>query len=208
MFKRMFIDKNGTEVNLDDKQKREYSAEGTYKAHGFEYNKVNDISNINDLVLELYQYSENGTPKAYCFQTFGKGLWSTCYGYISFDASFSKITNITFYKHGETPGLGAEIEQNWFQQNFVGKEIFNDKNELVSITVKKGRVDNSIEKEKRHFVDGISGSTITSNGVSGFLLKDISLFLGFINKVRLANAIPTEPLKTDTVNLQSSIHNN
>ena len=57
----------------------------------------------------------------------GKGLWSSLYGYFAIDKNnFSTVKGITFYKHGETPGLGAEITKEWFKSSFTGKEVYLD----------------------------------------------------------------------------------
>ena len=92
------------------------------------------------------------------------------YGYFALDKNnFSTVKGITFYEHGDTPGLGAEISKKWFQNNFIDKEIYN-KNTLVSINVAKaGMADISNIYE----VDGISGATITSYGVTELLKRDL-----------------------------------
>ncbi len=104
----------------------------------------------------------------------GKGLWSTLYGYFALENDLNTVMGITFYKHGETPGLGGEVEKKWFQENFVGKKIFDQTGELVSIKVVKGKVNDVYSGEAlNHGVDGISGATITSRGVSDFLKRDL-----------------------------------
>ncbi len=110
----------------------------------------------------------------------GKGLWSSLYGYFAIDANnYSTVKGITFYAHGETPGLGAEISKKWFQNNFIGKEIYSINNNLKSITVIKGKA--SIDN--KYQVDGISGATITSNGVTTLLKRDLERYQPyFINK--------------------------
>ena len=103
----------------------------------------------------------------------GKGLWGSLYGYFALDAdNFSTVKGITFYKHKETPGLGAEISEKWFQSNFIGKEIY-DNNILTSINVTKAGLAN---KAALHEVDGISGATITSNGVTNLLKRDLKRY--------------------------------
>jgi len=85
------------------------------------------------------------------------------------------VKGITFYKHGETPGLGGEIEKKWFQENFIGKKIFNDGGKLMSVSVAKGKA-----MDENHEVDGISGATITSKGVSDFLKNDLLRYIDFL----------------------------
>tara|TARA_R110002072_G_scaffold241027_11_gene399781 strand:+ start:62986 stop:63726 length:741 start_codon:yes stop_codon:yes gene_type:complete len=112
----------------------------------------------------------------------GKGLWSTLYGYLALEADKNHVKGIQFYKHGETPGLGGEVENPKWTAKWQGKEILNDKGELVSITVKKGKVNESVASEKRHAVDGLAGATITSNGVSKFVRKDLQAFGTYLQK--------------------------
>ena len=131
-----------------------------------------DLLEIEDKAKGAINYFYNDEPyylvyksqNAIIIPISGKGLWSTLYGYFALDVDLETVKGITFYKHGETPGLGAEVEKPWFQSNFKGKKIFNENNELVSIKVYKSSSGDDI-----HGVDGISGATVTSNGVTNFL---------------------------------------
>ena len=103
----------------------------------------------------------------------GKGLWSSLFGYFAIDANnFSTVKGITFYAHGETPGLGAEISKEWFQSNYIGKEIYSGE-ELLSINVTKAGL---ADKSNLYEVDGISGATITSRGVTELLKRDLKRY--------------------------------
>jgi len=124
---------------------------------------------------KLFSIRDVETSKAYAYvyPIIGKGLWSTLYGYLSVTPSGNRIIGITFYKHGETPGLGAEIEKNWFRKNFIGKELYKNGN-FKGITVAKGKSENELgyKNNKKHIVDGISGATITSKGVEKMLASE------------------------------------
>ena len=126
--------------------------------------------------LPLY-ISDN--KDATMFPISGKGLWSTMYGYIALKDDLNTILGITFYKHGETPGLGAEIDRAWFQDNFKNKLLFDEEKNFVSIKVMKGKSDGS-----HHAVDGISGATMTSNGVTKLLSYDIGRYLNYIKSIK------------------------
>ncbi len=117
----------------------------------------------------------------------GKGLWSTLYGYLALESDGDTVRGITFYKHGETPGLGGEVENPQWTAMWEGKQILGEGGELVSITVKKGKVDPSIAKEKRHYVDGLAGATITSNGVTKFVRNDLETFRPYLASVAQKN---------------------
>lgn len=101
----------------------------------------------------------------------GKGLWSTLYGFLVLEDDTNTIGGITFYKHGETPGLGGEVDNPKWKAKWEGRKAYDDSGE-PAIRVVKGAVGTA--DVDPHKVDALSGATITSNGVS-FLLE---LWLG------------------------------
>ena len=146
-----------------------------------------NTENSKNTLYPLYIYREEQKVVAYAFPVVGQGLWSTLYGYLSLEANAEEVRGLTFSEHGETPGLGAEIEKDWFQKNFKGKSIWDSKkNKLMSVTVVKGKVDNVIKDadKKQYYVDGISGATITSRGVTMMLKKELNKYEPFFGKVR------------------------
>ncbi len=133
-----------------------------------------------DRLYPVYILKENGVRMAYTIPIIGKGLWSKLYGYLSLKDDFNTINGITFYKHGETPGLGAEIAADWFQKNFVGKKILDRNGKFVSVSVVKGKAQDYYEDpDLSHYVDGISGATITSQGVTDMVRKDLANYQSF-----------------------------
>jgi len=128
---------------------------------------------VSDLPLCLYQ--PKGDIKAYIIPINTRGLWGKIEGYLAFEKDGSTVKGFTVYKHNETPGLGGEIEQAWFQENFQGKKIVNRSGKFVSISISKGSVPESLPEEKKiNYVDGISGATFTGKYLTvGF--KDILL---------------------------------
>ncbi len=135
-------------------------------------------------LMPVYELMENGEIKAYIIPISGKGLWSTIYGYLALGIDATTVKGITFYQHGETPGLGGEIEKEWFTSNFIGKRIRDEEGKLVSITVLKGKVQEKIpEEEQYHYVDGISGATITGRGLNDFLEEDLQRYEPFFKKM-------------------------
>ncbi|HMB69462.1 MAG TPA: NADH:ubiquinone reductase (Na(+)-transporting) subunit C [bacterium] len=135
--------------------------------------------------LLLYQcLDESGNVVAYTFPIQGQGLWSTCYGYFALEGDLDHVRGITFYKHGETPGLGGEIEQSWFQDQFVGKEVRDEKGEIVSVTVVKGSAATQHASELEHYVDGISGATITSKAVSDMIKSSLQEYEPYFGQIR------------------------
>ena len=110
----------------------------------------NDDYSINKLILPIRGY----------------GLWGTLYGYVSIENDFNTIAGIEFYDHKETPGLGAEVDNPKWKNLWPGKEIYQ--NGEVSLSVIKGKVDNN-DKDAQYEIDGLSGATITSRGVTNMI---------------------------------------
>lgn len=134
---------------------------------------------------EVYEaVGEGAKAKAWVLPVSGKGLWSILYGFLALDSTGKTVKGITFYEHGETPGLGGEVENPEWKAQWPGKTIYDDKGELVSVKVKKGKVDPSVAVERAHYVDGLSGATITSNGVTALVRKDLTAFEPFLKRVR------------------------
>jgi Na+-transporting NADH:ubiquinone oxidoreductase subunit C len=126
---------------------------------------------------------ENGNLEMLILPIEGKGLWSTLYGFLALDADMDTIRGITFYEHGETPGLGGEIDNPSWKALWQNRKAF-DQDGDVDIAVIKGRA--GPPSEDPHRVDGLSGATMTSKGVSNL----VQFWLGengfgpYINKVK------------------------
>ncbi|HBO38927.1 MAG TPA: Na(+)-translocating NADH-quinone reductase subunit C [Pasteurellaceae bacterium] len=91
---------------------------------------------------------------------YGRGLWSTMYGFLSVQPDGNTVNGITYYEHGETPGLGGEIENPRWQAQFAGKKLYTEQNQPAL------HVGKAASNDKEHGIDAISGSTLTSNGVN------------------------------------------
>ena len=152
---------------------------------------INDLSEIENKSTGEVRYYHGDSEylpmyietekKVMIMPVSGKGLWSSLFGYFAIDTNdYSTVRGITFYAHGETPGLGAEISKKWFQNNFVGKEIYSSDDILESVTVLKGKAPSNSKYE----VDGISGATITSNGVTELLDRDLKRYEPYFIKNR------------------------
>ncbi|MFP4039269.1 MAG: FMN-binding protein [Desulfosudaceae bacterium] len=124
--------------------------------------------NTNPRELPIYlNIREDNTIKNYIIPINTKGVWGDIKGYLAMEEDGRTIAGFTVYKHSETPGLGGEIEKQWFQENFVGKKIVDQSNEFMSVAVAKGAVEDRIpEARQAYYVDGISGATLTGNYLS------------------------------------------
>ena len=114
----------------------------------------------------VYHVVEGGQIKTIIVPIVGKGLWSTMYGFLAIEKDANTIAGITFYEHGETPGLGGEVENPRWQALWPGRKILDSKG-AVAIQVIKGNAGSPADDP--HKVDGLSGATITSRGVSATL---------------------------------------
>jgi len=120
-------------------------------------------SEDQDGLMPIYlAMDDNKKIRSYIIPVETRGLWGKIYGYLALEDDGSTIVGFTVYKHSETPGLGGEIENRWFQENFVGKKIVDQNNNFVSVSVAKGRAAEQVSEDKRlNYVDGISGATLT-----------------------------------------------
>lgn len=106
----------------------------------------------------------------------GQGLWGPIWGYISLEQDLSTIYGAVFDHKAETPGLGAEIKYPIFTEQFKGKKILDENGELVGIDVRKG------DAEEYNEVDGISGGTITSDGVEVMIAENLEAYIPFLKE--------------------------
>ena len=112
---------------------------------------------------DIYKVYKDGKFSRYIFPVVGKGLWSTLKGFAAVDASGEKVVGLTFYSHGETPGLGGEIDSVKFKSDWASQKVIYKDNK-VALKVAKG-----VAKDKTYEVDGLSGATLTGNGVSDMM---------------------------------------
>lgn len=127
-------------------------------------NREEDIAGLRRLEKYSLVYLVNGKAiQQIILPVRGKGLWSTMYGYVAIDEDLTTIRGISFYQHGETPGLGGEIENSQWQAGWQGKKMYSE--DKVSLQVVKGKA--RAEGEAAQYeVDGLSGATITAEGVN------------------------------------------
>lgn len=134
-------------------------------ADAFSINVANEAKKpVDERLLPIYVCNLDGTTK-YIIPLAGMGLWGPIWGYVSVDSDGSTIYGAFFDHQGETPGLGAEITKPAFTDQFDGKMLFKNGVFYPIEVMKKGQV----PQGNQDYVDGISGGTITSKGVSAML---------------------------------------
>lgn len=103
-----------------------------------------------------------GKPEMVVLPIQGYGLWGTIYGFLTLESDMNTIKGISFYDHKETPGLGARIEEPKWRATWNGIHSYDDKGEVATGVTKAGN-------PKDNWIDGISGATLTSRGVSNMI---------------------------------------
>ncbi len=173
--KQSVIDMNGKALS-----KEEVEALG-YK--GGEAENVDILKEMKkpeaDRILPMYVYEKSDGKKYYIVSTTGKGLWDVIWGCIALEDDMNTIAGVAFDHKAETPGLGAEIKDNkaWVKQ-FTGKKIY-DNGAYRSVFVRKGGA-----KDDTYEVDGISGATITADGVSEMLGRGLKYYEPFFKSIK------------------------
>lgn len=137
-----------------------------------------NLSDDPDNPLTLYVFEKDG-ERGYVIPTKGRGLWGGIFANIALADDLNTIVGITFSHVSETPGLGAEIASEAFCNQFIGKQILDELDNVVSVAVVKHADMNDV-----HQVDAISGGTMTSNGVSEMLATQLALYQDFIKEMR------------------------
>lgn len=113
----------------------------------------------------------------------GKGLWDAIWGYVAMDENMV-IQGAYFDHKGETPGLGANIKQRYFMDDFNGEKLLTASGEFKGITVAKGNNDPKNLIKDDYEVDALAGATITGDGVSAMIKSDLKLYLPFFKNLK------------------------
>ncbi|MDG1580470.1 Na(+)-translocating NADH-quinone reductase subunit C [Pseudomonas sp. GOM6] len=128
-----------------------------------------DIASIKrrEQFTTVYMVEQDGELQTLILPVRGYGLWSTLHGFIAVKGDLNTVVGFGFYQHGETPGLGGEVDNPKWKGLWVGKTLFDD-NGALAVEIIKGSVDPQSPKAE-HQVDGLAGATLTSNGVNNLL---------------------------------------
>jgi len=136
-----------------------------------------------DRLYPVFVFHEEGDADAaisYIFPVYGNGLWDNIWGYLALQTDMATIEGITFSHAGETPGLGARITSSDVQQRYKEKSIYSEDGELVSVIMQKG--EGKDYSGDPHKVDGLSGATITAEGVNKMLKSYLEHYRAYMEK--------------------------
>ncbi|WP_028239570.1 Na(+)-translocating NADH-quinone reductase subunit C [Stutzerimonas azotifigens] len=128
-----------------------------------------DIASIKrrERYSTVYMVENDGKLDTLILPIRGYGLWSTLYGFMAVKGDLNTVVGLGFYQHGETPGLGGEVDNPKWRGQWPGKTLY-DENGKLSVQIVKGGVDPQSPRAE-HQVDALAGATLTSNGVNNLL---------------------------------------
>jgi len=145
-----------------------------------EQGAAKDPSYLRKLPLFVSE-SEKGT--FYVAPIRGKGLWDAIWAYVALDKDM--VVQGIFLDHkGETPGLGANINQRFFMDDFIGEHLYDKSGNFAGIKVAKGNGDPKNERKTDNKVDAIAGSTITGDGVSAMIKNELKLYIPYFKTLK------------------------
>lgn len=128
-----------------------------------------DIAGIKrqERYTTVYMVEKDGQVQTLILPVRGYGLWSTLHGFIAVEGDLNTVVGMGFYQHGETPGLGGEVDNPKWKGQWPGKTLYDEDGNLA-VQVVKGGVDPQSPRAN-HQVDALAGATLTSNGVDHLL---------------------------------------
>lgn len=174
MVKQEVLNSKGDLVNSDEVIKAGYIGG---KAENIKV-KLELAKPVEKRLLPLYIFKDKKSNEFFVIRLLGKGLWDEISGYLALEKDKNTVAGASFDHKSETPGMGAEMKDNpKFKAQFQGKKIFDKVGKMVSIKVVKGGA-----KDKEHDVDGISGATLTSDGITNMLSGSLTAYEAFFNK--------------------------
>ena len=167
---------------IEDQISLDFNGNSISDVDAFEIDIAKEIKKeVKKQNLPIFIAEKDG-QRFYIIPLYGKGLWGPIWGYISLKEDENTIYGATFGHEKETPGLGAEITQDYFQKRFINETIFLPSGRFAGITVKKGNNDLKGMDKEDHEVDALAGATITSNGVTNMIKNRLEFYLPYFKK--------------------------
>ena len=175
------LDKSDVEAKYKEvvMQDKVVDAQGNVKDEGADKDKAGftiDRKDIGADNLPIYICEVDGKKK-FVLPMVGKGLWGGIWGFVALDDDGQTVFGSYFSHESETAGLGSLIKEQKFQDAFVGKQAYSADGNAALKVVKSGAV-----QEAEHEVDGITGATLTSNGVRDMITEYLSLYKTYLSK--------------------------
>ena len=175
--KSLVVDSKGNEVTKD------------VKGQPLVAEKVDVAKNYKlepeERLLPVFKFMNESDPNqvdAYILPLYGNGLWDRIWGFVALDNNLAVIEGISFGHKAETPGLGARISDDpVISERYKGKKILDNQGNIVSVSMVKGEKGDPLDE---HHVDGMSGATMTGNGVNQMLKNYLECYESYFDKVK------------------------
>jgi Na+-transporting NADH:ubiquinone oxidoreductase subunit C len=154
-----------TEINIDNYDMQEASQKEETSIAIVEP-EFNPGEQRRPTVMKVFFVKRPGSDKIQqvILPVYGKGLWGTLYGYLAIKSDMETVQGITFYKHKETPGLGGEVDNPNWKAQWEGRKLYDETGKPASLVFK-----GPAPTTNAYAVDGLSGATITSRGVTNLI---------------------------------------
>ena len=187
--KKVELDRSNATQAFGQYIKKQYVVEGTEATENTEAYLI-DVKKEQEAAkagktqrLPLFVGEKDGKT-VYIVPVRGNGLWDAIWGYVALNDDLKSINGVYFDHKGETPGLGANITESFFKDDFKGEMIFDATGNYKAVEISKSNGDPNNEDKTDNQVDAISGATITGNGVAAMLKKGIALYLPYFETLK------------------------
>jgi Na+-transporting NADH:ubiquinone oxidoreductase subunit C len=145
--------------------------------------ELDNAKNGKTQKLPLFIAEKEGKP-VYILPVRGNGLWDAIWGYIALNEDLKTINGVYFDHKGETPGLGANITEKFFTDDFKGESLYNESGDFKGVEISKSNADPNNADKSDNQVDAISGATITGNGVGAMINSGIRSYLPYFSTLK------------------------
>ena len=184
-----FVDTENAQAEFDKYIVEQYYIEGDQatqdeEAYLIDIKKEADKAKSGDYTRKLPLFvGEKDGKKFYIVPIRGVGLWDAIWAYVAINEDLETLKGAYFDHKAETPGLGANITEGYFRDDFQGESLYSN-GEFKGITVAKGNNDPTNQDKTDNEVDAIAGATITGDGVTAMIKKDIAMYLPYLNSLK------------------------
>lgn len=175
------VDINGEPMETDAKGNKLVAEKIDFQKN---HNKFKKDVEARPYPVFMYMKEDGSGVEAYVFPMFGAGLWDWISGFVAVDADLNTLKGVAFDHKSETPGLGARITEEAVKSRYVGKKIFGDNGDLLSVSMVKGEKGEPLDD---HHIDGMSGATLTGKGVNAMLKDYFGYYSTYIEKTKTSN---------------------
>jgi Na+-transporting NADH:ubiquinone oxidoreductase subunit C len=182
----VLVSKDGKIVNTMTRQEFLDAPEGGEEPYLIDIKKQQTNAKNGEVRYLPLFLGKQGNETVYVAPIRGKGLWDAIWGFVALDKNM--VVKGAFFDHaGETPGLGANIKQRYFMDDFNGERLFDKNGNFKGIKVAKGNNDPKNEIKDDHEVDALAGATITGDGLSAMLKNDLKLYIPYFKNLKTTN---------------------